>query len=129
MAQVHEHAPAAFTDKAIPGTEKEAVDAAAPHNHDVTVIMGRTLPFPVYTVVFGILAAITIVEVIISELPEGTIGNILLIVLSLIKAVLVVAFYMHLREESPLYTAILVVPVVLVVIATLFLTSVPLGNY
>lgn len=106
----------------------ESTPAHAAHS-DTSVLFGRTFPFPIYTVIFGILAIITLVEVVISELPEGWLGTLLLLVLSLIKAVLVVAFYMHLREESPLYSLILIVPVVLVAIATLFLVSVPLGDY
>jgi cytochrome c oxidase subunit 4 len=103
---------------------------AGAHAHpDTTVILGRTLPFPIYTVVFGILAMITLIEVIIAELPEGVIGNILLLVLSGIKAWLVVWYYMHLREDNPLYALILIIPVILVAISILYLTSVPLGDY
>ncbi|MBL8133428.1 MAG: cytochrome C oxidase subunit IV family protein [Anaerolineae bacterium] len=100
------------------------------HAHpDTTVMFGRTFPFPIYTVIFGILAVVTLVEVIISELPDGWLGAALLIVLSVFKAALVVWYYMHLREDNRLYSLILIVPVLLVAVATLYLASVPLGGY
>lgn len=96
---------------------------------DTSVFLGRTFPFPIYTVVFGVLAAITIVEVIISELPEGFIGNLLLLVLSGIKAVLVVLYYMHLKEDSRVFAIVLIIPLLIALVALLFLMSVPIGNY
>jgi caa(3)-type oxidase subunit IV len=116
----------AVTDQPLPGPDAHA---AAAHHGDSTTILGRTLPVPIYTVIFGILAVVTLIEVVISELPEGVVGNLLLVGLSGVKAALVVWYYMHLREDGLLYTMILIVPVVLVIIATWFLTSVPLGNY
>lgn len=104
-------------------------DHAADTHGDTSVFLGRTFPFPIYTVVFGILAIITIVEVVISELPEGWMGNILLLVLSGIKAVLVVYYYMHLREDSRIFAIVLIIPLLIAIVALLFLMSVPVGNY
>lgn len=106
--------------------------AAAPHGDahgDTSVFLGRTFPFPIYTVVFGVLAIITIVEVIISELPEGFLGNILLLVLSGIKAVLVVMYYMHLKEDSRVFAIVLTIPLLVALVSLLFLMTVPTGNY
>jgi cytochrome c oxidase subunit IV len=101
----------------------------SPHHGDVTVVAGRTIPMPIYTVIFGTLAIITIIEVIISEFPEGFLGTGLLIVLSVIKAVLVVMFYMHLREDSRFYALALIIPLVIAIVATLFLVSVSSIGY
>ena len=102
---------------------------AAEAHGDTSVFLGRTFPFPIYTVIFGILAVVTIIEVIIAELPDGWLGAALLILLSVFKAALVVWYYMHLREDNRLYALILIVPVILVTVGTLFLASVPLGGY
>lgn len=120
MTQAHDHA--------APAAEHAHSDSTHAHS-DTTVIFGRTLPYPIYTVVFAVLAVLTLVEVVLSELPEGWFGSALLIIFSLIKAYLVVWYYMHLREDSKIYAAILIIPVVLVAISTLYLASVPTGNY
>jgi len=94
-----------------------------------TLFFGRTIPMPMYTVIFGTLAIITLVEVIISELPEGFVGTLLLVVLSLAKAVLVILFYMHLRHDSRIFFAALLLPLVIAVVATMFLLAVPTSGY
>jgi caa(3)-type oxidase subunit IV len=95
-----------------------------------STFLGRQFPFPLYVVIFGILGILTIAELIVAELfPEGIVGTLALVIMSVIKAILVVWYYMHLRSESRLYILILVVPMVLGVIATLFLTSVPTTGY
>jgi cytochrome c oxidase subunit 4 len=127
MAAAHEtHNAEAHSAEAHHGDAHTSASHAHP---DTTVILGRTLPVPIYTVVFGVLAIITLIEVIIAELPEGVIGNLLLLVLSGIKAWLVVWYYMHLREDNPLYALILIIPVILVGISVLYLVSVPIGDY
>lgn len=95
-----------------------------------TMVMGRKLPYPLYTVVFMTLAVLTIVEVGIVEIfPAGWLATLLLIVLSGFKAVLVVAVYMHLREDSRIFAVALALPVLVALIATLFLAMVPPTGY
>jgi cytochrome c oxidase subunit IV len=96
---------------------------------DETHLFGRTLPMPLYTVIFSVLAILTIIEVIITELPEGWLGTLLLVTLSVIKAVLVVWFYMHLRSDSKLFAIALILPLFLGLVATFFLIAVPSVGY
>jgi caa(3)-type oxidase subunit IV len=101
--------------------------AHAHHDDDTTVVMGRELPFPIYTVVYGALALLTIIEVGLSQLPHGFLTIPLLLLIALFKAGLVVWFYMHLKTDSRIFAITLLLPVVMVVIATLFLMIVPTG--
>lgn len=110
----------------------ESVHGAPAHRlNNETVLFGRVIPYPVYVVVFGILAAITLVEIIIAEIfPTGFfLTTLILVALSIGKAVLVVLFYMHLREDSRIFAVALILPVVVALIATLFLMSVPTTGY
>ncbi len=94
-----------------------------------TTLYGYTIPLPIYTVVYVTLATLTILEVIIASLPRGFLGTAILIGFSGVKAALVVAFYMHLREDSRLFVLVLVPPMVLVLVASVFLLSVPAHGY
>ncbi len=94
-----------------------------------TVFMGRTFPVPLYTFVFFVLGGITIIEVLLSQLPHGFLTAPLLLALSASKAILVVMFYMHLREDSRIFAFALAIPLVLALVASLFLLSVPITGY
>ena len=98
---------------------------ALSHIHsDTTVVMGRevTLPGGIYTVVFIALAIITALELAIAEIGlPGAVGIPLLVGLSIAKAVMVVMFYMHLRDDSRIFTYSLVVPLLMAVLITGFL--------
>jgi len=69
-----------------------------------------------YFVVGVILTAITVVEIVIPSRPEisefltrsGVVAS--LLVLSFLKGAGVVAYYMHLREDSRLFTALFMFP-------------------
>lgn len=107
-----------------------AVEHALPHRvADTTVIRGVTIPLPLYTVIFLVLGAITIFEVLIASLPKGFLATLLLITCSGIKAVLVVLFYMHLREDSRLFAVALLLPLFIAAVSALFLLSVPPTGY
>ena len=70
--------------------------------------------WPSYAGVFLVLILMTVVEVVIAGgvlAPPAL--NLVLLGISITKAALVAAFYMHLRGESHLYTAIFVLPVLL----------------
>jgi caa(3)-type oxidase subunit IV len=76
-------------------------------------------PALLYVGVFFILAVITVLEIILASPGAGLSGAFrtsVLLVLSLSKASLVAVFYMHLRSDSKLYTAIFLLPVVLLLL-------------
>lgn len=115
-------------------TEGYSKEAAHDH-HDQFTILGRTFPFPVYTGVFILLAILTIIEVSLSRVPRGDLGHamdfigIIMLVLAVIKASLVVWFYMHLNKDSRIFLASLIIPTLLVIAAVMFLSIVPAGGY
>jgi caa(3)-type oxidase subunit IV len=96
---------------------------------DSTTLLGYTIPLPIYTVVYGILFAITILEVIVSSLPRGILGTAILIGLSACKAVLVVLFYMHLKDDSRVFAVALILPLFIALVSSLFLLTVPIKGY
>jgi len=53
-----------------------------------------------YIIIMFVLAALTIVEVVIAKQLSGTTKNAGLVVLALAKALLVALFYMHLKSET-----------------------------
>jgi heme/copper-type cytochrome/quinol oxidase subunit 4 len=66
-----------------------------------------------YLFIFGLLAAITLVEVTVAaNIPAVLIG------LSLTKVVLVAMYYMHLKSESAWFTAIFLTPLPFVALIT-----------
>lgn len=68
---------------------------------------------PNYFGVFIALVIITLIEVLISYLPAlGVIQVPLLVALSLFKAMLVIAYYMHLKFDTPWYRLIVGFPLV-----------------
>ncbi len=75
-----------------------------------------------YVIVFAWLAVMTAVEVAVaaSPLPE-TLKVGILVILAVVKAALVVLFYMHLRYDSFYYWIILLVPIFFVVLLTRYL--------
>lgn len=101
--------------------------AHAHHDDDTTVVMGRVLPYPIYTVVYGALALLTVIEVLLSQVPQGFLTIPILLLIALFKAGLVVWFYMHLKTDSRIFAITLLIPVVMVVLATFFLMIVPTG--
>ena len=84
-----------------------------------------TLPGGIYTFIFVVLGALTLFELLVSQLPAGPFILPILLVASLFKALLVVTFYMHLNTDNVFYRFVLGIPVAVVVVCTLFLLSVP----
>jgi cytochrome c oxidase subunit 4 len=102
------------------------------HEHsDTTVILGReiTVPGGIYTVVFIALGVATLVEILLAELPRGFLTIPLMLSLAFVKAVLVVMYYMHLRTDSRIFTIVLLLPVMVTLLATLYLIAVPVTGY
>lgn len=128
-------------DSAIKGIEHgfEAADKkpadhhateAAEHGDTTEVkILGReiVLPVPIYTAVFGVLAVVTLVEVLLAEIIASDVKIPILVILSLSKAALVVWFYMHLNRDSRLFLLTLLLPLIVGLVSALYLLFVPVG--
>jgi hypothetical protein len=108
-----------------------AIVAEVPHDtSNTTVVLGRDIPLPLYTVVFGALAAVTVVEVASAEIfPDGWLLTLWLAALSVTKAVTVMWFYMHLKNDSRIFAGAIILPIFIALIATLFLSAVPMTGY
>lgn len=106
------------------------VAEAHDHDHDEKFsFVGRTFNVPVYTGVFILLGILTVIEVALSRVPHSSIIIIIMLALAVFKAGLVVWFYMHLNKDNRIFLATLLIPVVLVILAVLFLSIVPVGGY
>ncbi len=88
----------------------------------------------IYTVVFGALGVLTVLEVLVAELFKNVGGEatnafrvIALMGIAVVKALLVVWFYMHLRTDNKFFRVVLMFPLFLVIIAVLYLIGVPVG--
>ncbi len=118
---------------AAPG--QAAVQAEIAHHEDSPVVItlgGRTYTFNtnIYTFIFAVLGGLTLLEIVIAELmPIGFFRTFPLAIASLIKALLVMAFYMHLREDNKLFAFAIALPIVIATIALLFLLAVPSTAY
>ena len=85
-----------------------------------------SMPGGIYTFIFGVLGAITLLEVLITIiLPDNGFTIFLLVLLSLSKAYLVVMFYMHLNRDNPLFRLVVILPLLIVLLSTLYLLGVP----
>ena len=117
-----------------------AIEQAAPAAHEdvhagpthyvgnTTTLFGRVIPLPVYTVVFVTLGILTLFELALAEvIPRGGLTIPLMLLTSLGKAALVVWFYMHLNSDSRVFAITLLLPVLMVLLATGFLMIVPVG--
>lgn len=105
---------------------------AAPHAHALsnqTIVMGKVIPLPLYTVVYLTLGGLTILEVLLTLLPHGPVLTALLLIISIFKMVLVVMFYMHLRDDSRVFLLVLLVPLFIAFVASLFLVASPISGY
>jgi cytochrome c oxidase subunit IV len=86
-----------------------------------------TLPGGIYTFIFGVLAVLTAIEVALTYIEENALIVVILIVMSLAKALLVVTFYMHLRTDNPLYRVVVLLPLLIVLVSVIYLIFVPTG--
>lgn len=141
-ADVEDHAAVEGFDSAVKGvmraTESGADIAAATglvgdHHHGDTFTvpllgMQMTLPGGIYTFVFGMLAILTVLEVLMAELlPDGALTIALLLIAAIAKALLVVTFYMHLASDNRIFRVVLLLPLVVVLLSVLYLLGVPVG--
>ena len=87
------------------------------------------MPGGIYTFIFLVLGALTMIEVLITiALPENGFSIALLVSLSMIKAYLVIMYYMHLNNDNPLFRVVLILPLVIVLLSTLYLVGVPIAG-
>ncbi len=102
------------------------------HAHSDTVtlpVLGTiTVPGGIYTVVFVVLGVLTLIEVLIGGLPEGFVKIVALLAIAVLKALLVIIFYMHLRTDNRLFAVVLALPLVIVLLSILYLLAVPIGE-
>jgi cytochrome c oxidase subunit 4 len=106
-----------------PGEARAQAFEHALHS-DTVDLFGReiTVMGGLYTVVFGVLAIVTIVEVILAESPmPNVIAYPVLSALSIGKAVLVVLYYMHLREDSRIFVWSFGLPLAMAAMIIIFL--------
>jgi caa(3)-type oxidase subunit IV len=90
-----------------------------------------TLPGGIYTFIFGVLAALTLFEVIWAEIiPDSwTFFKVsVLVIASLGKAYLVVMYYMHLNNDNPIFRVVLLLPLIIVALSVLYLVGVPVDG-
>jgi cytochrome c oxidase subunit IV len=77
-----------------------------------------------YIIVFGWLTLFTILEVLTAAIGlDESIRVPVLIVIAIIKSLLVVLFYMHLRYDSRWFWAFLIVPIGFVLLLARYLTQ------
>jgi caa(3)-type oxidase subunit IV len=100
------------------------------HHSDTVVLpyINRTVTVPggIYTVVFLGLGALTLFEVLLgSVLPSGPVQVISLLAIAVLKALLVVMFYMHLRTDNPIFRLVLGLPLLVVALSLMYLVAVP----
>ncbi|MBL8145045.1 MAG: cytochrome C oxidase subunit IV family protein [Anaerolineae bacterium] len=108
--------------------EAAAPAHAEPHGE---YLFGRPMPIAAYTVIYVILAVTSLIEVFFAEtIPFDSWVRIpVLAGLSTVKAVLVMAYYMHLKDDSKIFAVAIILPICVGIIATLFLISVPATGY
>lgn len=106
------------------------------HPHSDTVLLPVigtvTVPGGIYTVVFIGLGVLTLIEIFIAEVFKGDPGNLIKIVgllgIAFVKSLLVVMFYMHLRQDNRLFRLVLALPMLIVILCLLYLLAVPTGG-
>jgi len=113
--------------------ELDTHDEAHALHSDTVKIGGReiTMPGGLYTLVFVVLAVVTLIEVVLAEspLPNG-VAYPLLMALSIGKAVLVVLYYMHLMQDSRIFAWAFGIPLGMASVIVFFVMFLqPNANY
>ena len=124
-------------------THEIAESAHDDHHSDTVVILGReiTVEGGIYTVVFGALGILTIIEVLLAELLTGmgagaadggfltAIKAFLLLGLAVVKSTLVVWFYMHLKDDNKIFALVILLPLLIAALSVIFVLAVPPTGY
>jgi len=104
------------------------------HAHSDTVILpvigSVTVYGGIYTVIFVALGILTILEVALAEIfaDAGAVKIVALLGIGVAKSVLVIMYYMHLKDDNPIFTVILVVPMLITLLSVLYLLAVPVAS-
>lgn len=122
----------------------EAMAHEGDHHSNTVRLLGReiTVEGGVYTVVFGALAVLTVIEVLSAEFLKGAIHDIpdaaaalqaikaiLLLGIAIVKSSLVIWFYMHLRSEKPLIAIVILLPLLIATLSIMYLLAIPPSGY
>ncbi len=122
----------------------EAMTHEGEHHSNTVHLLGReiTVEGGVYTVVFGGLAVLTVIEVLSAEFLKGAIHDapeaaaalqaikaILLLGIAIIKSSLVIWFYMHLKSEKPLIAVVILLPLLIAGLSIMYLLAIPPSGY
>ena len=122
----------------------EAMQHDSEHHSNTVRLLGReiTVEGGVYTVVFGGLAVLTIIEVLSAEFLKGAIHDapdsaatlqaikaVLLLGIAIIKSSLVIWFYMHLKSEKPLIAIVILLPLLIASLSIMYLLAIPPSGY
>ena len=122
----------------------EATHHDGGHHSNTVQLLGReiTVEGGIYTVVFGILAILTVIEVLSAEFLKGAIHDlpdaavtlqaikaILLLLIAIIKSSLVIWFYMHLRDEKRILAVVLLLPLLIASLSIMYLLAIPPSGY
>lgn len=122
----------------------EAMHHEGDHHSNSVQLLGReiTVEGGVYTVVFGALAVLTVIEVVSAEFLNGAIHDapdaaaalqaikaILLLGIAIIKSSLVIWFYMHLKTESKLIAVVILLPLLIAGLSIMYLLAIPPDGY
>ena len=114
------------------------------HHSNTVRLLGReiTVEGGVYTIVFVGLAILTVIEVVSAEYLKGAIHDtpsaaetlqavkaVLLLGIAIVKAGLVIWFYMHLRDEKPLLAVVLLLPLLIATLSIMYLLAIPPIGY
>ncbi len=106
-------------------------DAHTSAHYEQESLFGLPIPVAAYTAIYAILAVTSLIEITLAELIpfDSWIRIPVLGGLSAVKAILVMAYYMHLKEDNKIFAAAIVLPIIVGLIATLFLIAVPATGY
>lgn len=114
------------------------------HHSNTVTLLGRdiTVEGGIYTVVFGALAILTVIEVLSAEFLKGAIHDspdaavgltaikaILLLGIAIIKSSLVIWFYMHLKDEKRIIAVVLLLPLLIAALSVMFVLAIPPTGY
>ena len=114
------------------------------HHSNTVRLLGReiTVEGGIYTVVFGALAILTVIEVVSAEYLKGAIHDspnaadslqaikaVLLLAIAIIKSSLVIWFYMHLRDEKRILAVVLLLPLLIATLSIMYLLAIPPIGY
>ena len=88
-----------------------------------------TMPGGIYTFVFLVLGVLTLIEVLISFVDIVSVRIFVLLAIAFAKALLVIAFYMHLNRDNWLFRFVLAVPFFVTLVSVLYLLGVPPTEY